>query len=782
MQNRLGTLRSLGTDRPSRASRPASEWRLALLFAGICLPVALIIARVAWLQTAGRERFLSLWDRTTEKLETIPARDGRILTSDGQVLAYDETRYQVAVHYRWLEDPPDPTWLRGQALQRTVPAARKQRAEVGAAQQQVLAEREQMHRDLAAALGLSASELHARFRKIQGRVERIVASVEARRATREMEADAVLDDASPEPPALTEGWRGWWALVVRELTTPPERPEVEPIVVAEELDYHVIAGDVPVSTVARLQSFPSRFRGVDVQLSNHRVYPQGSLAAHLVGSRTALRPEEARQRGQQFPGGDPLAYTAGDPIGRTGIELACDQQLHGIGGVRRKVLNRQREVLRQEVVREPLDGRDVVLSIDGGLQRAAEGLLDAVVARGELPESREPNASADGDSFDGGLPTGGCLVAMDVRTGRVLAAAAAPRHEAQLLVEATQSAWDAVASDPRRPFFPRITQETVPPGSVFKVLTSIALLESRAIDPDAPFECQGYFERPDRERCYLFRHAGIGHGPTTLDQALCQSCNVYFFHAAQQLGANPLVTWAERFGFGRATGSHLPGERAGQVPRPGAPGTADGRWYPGTTRQLAIGQASLAVTPLQVARLMAAVANDGWLLNPRFVEAAAGSQVPDSPTASSSPIQLAGFEIPAGVSRDDTAVRVEGLSPGTLTRVRQGLLLTVEDPRGTGHEARLDGLRIAGKTGTAEVGGGRPDHAWFAGYAPANAPRVAIVVLVENGGSGGRVAAPIAREFLRRLADDGILPRVAPKRPTPAVEPLAADLIPPPAE
>jgi penicillin-binding protein 2 len=284
---------------------------------------------------------------------------------------------------------------------------------------------------------------------------------------------------------------------------------------------------------------------------------------------------------------------------------------------------------------------------------------------------------------------------------------------------------------------------------VFKVLTSVALLESGLVDTEEHYHCQGYLDHPDRDRCLIYRHYGVGHGDMNLESALCQSCNVYFFQAARRIGPQPIHDWAARFGLGERTGVDVPGEQRGNLPSPD-PSAGIGPWYPGTTLQFAIGQASLTVTPLQVARMMAAVANDGLLVTPRFIQESPGP----TPSAGERDILLAAFEDGRDVAGPE---RIPGLSPGTLQRVRAGLRQVVENPRGTGKRVRLDEISIAGKTGTAEVGGGRTDHAWFAGYAPADAPRVAFALVLENGGSGGHDAGPLARQFVQMLLENGIL-------------------------
>jgi penicillin-binding protein 2 len=326
----------------------------------------------------------------------------------------------------------------------------------------------------------------------------------------------------------------------------------------------------------------------------------------------------------------------------------------------------------------------------------------------------------------------------------------------QLVADPDPHVWQAAVSDVRRPFFPRVTQMTIPPGSVFKILTAIAVLESRRIDPDEPFFCQGYLDRPDRNRCYIYRHYGVGHGEMTLSSAVCESCNVYFFNAARELGPGVIAEWAARFGLGAPTGAEVPGERAGHLPRTDRQGAIIGeQWYGGSTLQLAIGQASLTVTPLQIARLVAAIANDGFLVTPRFVSPAASE--PGSPVSSGvSEVQLAAFY---SGRPTPSAERIPGLSQETLQRVREAMFLVVGSPDGTGRRAAVEGIAIAGKTGTAEVGGGRNDHAWFVGFVPADAPRYAFAVVLEHGGSGGATAAPLAKSFIESMADAGLLRR-----------------------
>jgi penicillin-binding protein 2 len=250
----------------------------------------------------------------------------------------------------------------------------------------------------------------------------------------------------------------------------------------------------------------------------------------------------------------------------------------------------------------------------------------------------------------------------------------------------------------------------------------------------------------------------VGHNETNLADALGRSCNVYFFTAARHSGPRPLVDWARKLGFGEPTGIDVPGESAGRLPSPDQNELARGRrWYPGDTLGLVIGQSSLLVTPLQMARLMAAVANGGQLVTPHLA-AGTGQVRHDGAISSAAPRADDSFSPDAPrFSRPDPKP-IPGLHAETLDAVREGLERVVQDRHGTAYKTvRLPSVKIAGKTGTAEVGGRLPDHAWFAGYVPADEPRVAFVVLIEHGGSGGKVAGPVAREFVKLLLDLGVI-------------------------
>ena len=702
--------------------------RLLLLYALWMLPLVAVLLRCGWLQGQRQADYIAPFLQTQEVLESLPARDGRLLAADGSVLADNQESYDLLVHYRWLEDPVDRRWLKRKAWEQLSRSERRQSAVVHRAELQVLSRREELWRSLSELLQVPTEQLEIANREVQIRVERIWRSVDERRRIRTESANATA-------PVTATGWHALlentWTTFTQELTSPPERFRDEPLVIREQEEYHVIARDLAANVAEEITAHPQRYPGVKVTTRSRRIYPQGDLAAHLLGART------------QVGHADTADVEPRQSQGRTGLERQYDDRLTGRPGRQRQVLNRHGEILLTEVVQPPQHGRDVVLTIDLAMQQRAEQLLDdsleSVARTGDdvAPESQTtPN-----------LPTGAALVAIDVQTGAVLVAAVAPRFDANLLITADQEAWNRLARDPRKPFFPRLTHMALPPGSVFKAISAMALLESGTLQPHETIYCRGYLDQPDQHRCLIFRHYNVGHGETDLSRALMQSCNVYFFTGARRCGPEALVEWSRKLGLGQATGIDLPSEAAGSLPDPASRSSSGRKWYPGETLGLSIGQSTLTTTPLQIARAMAAIANGGYLVTPHLATNGGAVRLDEDNLLDSRPV----FAHP-------DPVPIPGLHAETLAAIREGLTRVVHDPQGTAYKTvRLDDVTIAGKTGTAETGNGRGDHAWFAGYTPAENPRVAFVVVLEHGGSGSRSAGPIAHDFVLSLLHSGLI-------------------------
>ncbi|MFI4849123.1 MAG: penicillin-binding transpeptidase domain-containing protein [Gimesia chilikensis] len=746
MRNRLGndhmTLENEAAGQSFQVDRLPGV-RVFLLGLILVVPLLVVSGRLLFIQMMNAEHFYSQFGKTTESFESIPSRDGRIVSIDGRVLALDVERFDLQAHYRWLEEPPNPRWLKQQALTLLEPVERRNREKVEAAQEKVLARRQQLWDELAQVMKTSPEELQTSCRDVQQRVETIIESVNERAAQKEGASSSDDSDVETQANAEQDQLQKFWTLFKDALTRPPRRPRRERIVVREELDYHTLASGIPREIALAISAHPERFPGIHIQVATLREYPQKTLAPHEIGIRHRIDEKTLKARQQRFPEGDPLDYKEGDRIGKMGVERTYDRYLRGLRGLKKVVRNRQGEIIRTEIIREPKSGDDVVLTLNTGLQDQVQDLLDESLQELRVGTEEQPAEQTD-------PAAGGCIVVLDVRTGAIVATASAPRYDLNLLLHPTPEEWQAVLNDPRRPLFPRATQMMLPPGSTFKALTSIALMESGKVDPDEPFICRGYLDRPDRHRDYIYRHFGVGHNELTLTRALRESCNVYFFQAARTMGPEAIHHWADQLGFGKPTGIDIPGERGGHLPDPSPPKSEKkSPWYPGDTLGMAIGQSRLTVTPLQIARLMAVVANDGEMVVPHLAHSVV-------PSAESSTTTRQMISYPRRY--------VSGIHPGTLERVREGLIEVVAHPRGTGYKTvRLKEVTIAGKTGTAENGGGKNDHAWFAGFVPAQRPKYAFAVVIEHGGSGSRVAGPVAQKLVRAMLDTSVLQPTQPK-------------------
>jgi penicillin-binding protein 2 len=721
-----------------------SVWRLAVPAVFVIVALACILWRTAAIQSGQSGAWLDALQATSVEEELLPARDGRIL-ADSQVLAADEEQAAVQVHYRWLQAVPDPTWITLQVRHRLTREERRDPERVAGVKEAIERERRQLFESLAGITGTALPELLARRDQIDLRIQRIVQSVNLRAELQK--ADSKADHADNGLPEESPGLFLEWASAVRTaLTTPPKREAAERIVVREEESWQTLLDSVPDEIAARISEAPERFPGVRIIHTTRRMYPHPDTAVHLTGARTT---PAGQKKGDLVHSGR---------IGRFGVEKSYDSQLGGISGLRRIVRDRRQRVIRTETVREPRSGRDVLLTIDWKLQQTAEQLLAEALGDAELQLLR-PQVEHDSEAGAASgsarpeeqpeppepehIPVGGAVVVMDAQSGRLAALASAPEFDLSLFSHGTTAAWEAVNSDARRPFVSRFLAMSLPPGSTWKIVTAIAAMDSRILSPHDRFECQGFLRNPDEHRCLTYRLFGHGHGPVNLQAALAQSCNTYFFDAAARMGAAPQVLWAQRLGFGSRTGIDLPFESAGQVP-----GSAHAENEGLTDRErrrferealgLSIGQSRLTVTPLQLARLVAAVANGGWLVTPHVASEDGWSQQIDH--AEAAPV----------LQRR----RVEGITAEKLEAIQAGMDAAVNDPAGTAYKTvRLPHVRIAGKTGTAEAAPGKPDHAWFAGWFPAEAPEYVVVVVLEHGGSGGRAAGPIAREVVRCMTD-----------------------------
>lgn len=482
----------------------------------------------------------------------------------------------------------------------------------------------------------------------------------------------------------------------------------------------VIAVDVPMDIVARLVERESEFPGVEVSVAPVREYPQGTVAAHVLGYTG-----EISERGLEAPGME--GYALGDVVGKAGAEYQFEAVLRGEKGYQRlevDAMGSPRRVLEEA---EPVEGLDVVLTIDSGVQQVAEEALRRafVDARGD----DFPNASA------------GAAVALDVRTGEVLAMVSVPTFDpAQFVGGIDPEEWTALNSEESDyPLLNRAIKALYPPASTFKAVTGLAGLEAGVTSERHSYRCAGRWAGMGEDWAKYCWYRG-GHGITGFTEGIARSCNVVFYEIGydfDQRGQEELQAYARRLGLGSKTGVDLPGEVSGRVPDAAwkAEFNADypeyQAWLPGDTVNVAIGQGDVLVTPMQMAMVYSAIATGGDVMRPRVLREVVNSR---GETVRSVDPQVA-FEA--------------GLAPGARNVMHAALREAVD--YGSGASAfRGFPVPVAGKTGTAQVVG-KDELAWFAGYAPADDPQYVVVVAVEQGGFGGAVAAPAARQVFSAL-------------------------------
>ncbi len=463
--------------------------------------------------------------------------------------------------------------------------------------------------------------------------------------------------------------------------------------------------------------------GINLRIRPMRAYPIAGMAANLLGyvgevSQAQLQREEYQD------------FRPGESVGQSGVERRFDAFIRGVDGGEQIEVDARGRALRLVSRTEPRSGSNLLLTIDRRIQEAAETAMAGKK---------------------------GTVVAMNPKTGEVLAMVSRPSYDPNLFAQRISGEdWQRIATDANHPLQNRAFQAQYPPGSIFKLIVAIAGLESGAITPDTKYNCVGRFYLGNVK---FDDWKKGGHGTLDLRGAIVNSCNVYFYQAGLRTGIDEIVKVSRAFGLGEAPGLGLGDEAKGHLPKPHQKGRGHPPWTAGNTVVSSIGQGMVVTSPMQLLVMVSAIANGGTIYRPWVVKKI---------------VSLSGEVLE---EYEPEVIRQVGVKPETLAIIRQGMLGVVEE--GTGARSRVPGVAIGGKTGTAQVvkkgeekrHADLKDHAWFASFAPVDDPRIAVVVLVENGGFGGLVAAPVAKAVYEAAFQE---------RPTvvkaTAVEPPASEL------
>ena len=485
-----------------------------------------------------------------------------------------------------------------------------------------------------------------------------------------------------------------------------------------------IAEDIPREAVAEFSESSDKFPGINIVTEPVREYTSGTLASHILGYASKISSEEYESRKD--------TYSQNDIIGKTGIEYVFEEYLKGKNGTKQIDMAVDGTITSEYTSKEAEAGSDVVLTIDSNLQKITEQALEANI--------QKIASGGFGRRYD--AKAGSCVV-MNVKTGEVLAMASYPNYDpADFVGGISTENWNRYNTDPAKPLMNKAVQNSYAPGSIFKMVTAIAGLESGVITRTEKINDIGIYSKYGRTwPCWYYSDYHVGHGYLNVSQAIERSCNYFFYETGDRMGIETLAKYARYFGLGVKTGIELPSEASGAVATPEYKKIVDPKnpWYSGDTINASIGQGLDNFSPLQMAKYISMLANGGHNIDVSIIKSIIK---PDGTEASTEEInnfvnQKLGLE---DNTTEDLTIHQENLDA-----ILSGMRSVTSDTTGTAYVRFQDfGISVGGKTGSAEAGKDENEqdivHAWFAGFAPFEDPEIAVVVMVENGGHGNYTA------------------------------------------
>ena len=486
-----------------------------------------------------------------------------------------------------------------------------------------------------------------------------------------------------------------------------------------------IAKDIPREAVAEFSEEGDEFPGINISVQPVRQYKQGTLASHILGYASKIGSEEYQKKKDE--------YNQNDIIGKTGIEAVFEKYLKGKNGTKQIDMAVDGTITAEVVEKEAVAGSNVVLTIDSQLQKIAEEALKDNIEK--------IKNGGFGKSYDA---KGGSCVVMNVKTGEVLAMASYPDYNPQSFADGiSNEEWKSYNENKSYPLLNKCIQSAYEPGSIFKMVTAMAGLESGNISLTEKINDTGVYKKYGAEwKCWYYTDYHRGHGYLNVIGAIEKSCNFFFYETADRMGIDTLDKYATYFGLGRKTGIELPSETAGTLASKDYVKSIKGSWNPGDTINAAIGQGYNKFTPLQMTKYISMIANGGNNVNVSIVKTI---QNADGTEVSKDEINEYVKE-KLGLTEENTENIT--LNKDYVNAVREGMKSVTSGESGTAYVRFKDfNIKVGGKTGSAEAGkdanGNDIVNAWFAAFAPYDDPEIAVVVMVENGGHGNYTAEAV---------------------------------------
>lgn len=658
------------------------------VFLAVALAVLMVvgIGRLYNLQIVKGEEYLRQSESKLTRSVTLEAPRGEILDRNGQTLVTNRTTFMVefdAVSWRQVEDRANLIW-------KLIELCRANGQE---------------HEDSLPISNAQPFSYTYVFGAGSEQEEDMVAYLKKRKWPLDLPAGEVIDRLAeryeipetytPEQKRAIAGVR--YEMEVRQFST------TLPFVFAEDID---------VALATKIQEQNRLFSCVSITVKPQRQY-QTKSAAHILGRVGNIYAEEYAELKEQ-------GYHRNDEIGKDGMERYLEEYLRGMDGTQTIETTTSGKITNMVSEVAPVSGKECTLTIDTAVQTAAEEALAYII-----PKLRREGLT--NSRWGGNNSKGGAVVAIDVKTGGVLAMASNPTYD---LTEFNKN-YNAMLKDPLKPMLNRAISGHYPPGSTFKMVTSLAALDAGTINTGSTVVDEGIYTyyKGYQPRCDIYKTYGKTHGSVNVSGAIKVSCNYFFYDVGRRVGIDKIEETAKKFGFGSTTGIELPGELSGQVAGHETREKAGGIWYDGDTLGAAIGQSDTLVTPLQLANYTAMLASRGTQYRPHLLR-----RVRDPETN-----EIIFSETP-------TVLNQVEYDDAYWNAVLDGMYRAAHEPDGTAYAVFKEyPIKVGAKTGSAQAPGG--SHALFVAFAPFDDPEIAVAVVVENGGQGSRIAEVAKRVF-----------------------------------